>query len=436
MNALDEKQQAALDEAREQAEKEMTGSSVVPIRPGTEVAVPQASLSVQPQQADWTDVQKAAFGSIGLANVPDADKQAFLHICQRSGLDPFGKEIYLIGRKDDSMPNGMKYTAQTGIDGYRHIAQRTNEFEGREGPWWCGPDGQWRDVWLEDAPPSAAKVRIYRRGKPAFEAVAVFKEFAPMYWDNRTRKMVLFQMWKKMPSHMLAKCAEALAIRQGFPREAAGIYVTEEMHQADAAEQEQSRLRIENERARQRAELARFTPPNAGDPASPGDVAPGDVVEGEIVETPDRDTLWAEIESMAEILGQTIAAMSSRWVAAHRKNLSDATPAELLDFIEANRPRVDEVLKIQRDKVADAVDEVASTTLIPPAEDDDDDSESDEPVQDELPTSKPDVDPEQPHPYQDWSGKCIVCMKGRRANVHKSPEDTEPLIPEDDDERP
>ena len=43
-------------------------------------------------------------------------------------------------------------------------------------------------------------------------------------------------MWTKGGAHMLAKCAEALAIRMAFPSRTSGIYTHEEMHRADQIE--------------------------------------------------------------------------------------------------------------------------------------------------------------------------------------------------------
>lgn len=141
--------------------------------------------------------------------------QLFLHQCKRTGLDPFSRQIYWIKR-------GIQGATQVSIDGFRVIAERTGEQDGQECHW-CGADGAWADVWLAKKPPAAARVLVYRKGcaKP-FPGVAKWSE----YNSGGT-------MWAKMPATMLAKCAEALALRKAFPHQLSGLYTPDEMAQAD-----------------------------------------------------------------------------------------------------------------------------------------------------------------------------------------------------------
>lgn len=152
--------------------------------------------------------------------------QLFLHQCQRTGLDPFSKQIYAISRY--SKDAGRKVMAiQVSIDGARLIAERTGKYDNQEGPYWCGEDGQWVDVWLAKTPPRAAKVLVYKVGSNrATTGIAHWDE----YHDSRS------SFWQSKPALMLAKCAEMLALRKAFPQELSGLYVQEEMGQADVIE--------------------------------------------------------------------------------------------------------------------------------------------------------------------------------------------------------
>jgi phage recombination protein Bet len=146
----------------------------------------------------------------------DDELRLFVHQCNRTGLDPLTRQIYFVKR-------GGQMTIQTSIDGLRLIAERHGDYAGQTGPYWCGEDGEWRDVWLLASPPVASKVGILRHSfKEPLTSPARFSEYAQ---PNSP-------MWKKMPATMIAKCAEALALRRAFPQELSGLYTGDEMAQS------------------------------------------------------------------------------------------------------------------------------------------------------------------------------------------------------------
>ena len=185
------------------------------------------ALAISETQGEFTPQQRQALQTLGIGAAAPGDLQIFLHECQKTGLDPFQKQIYLIRRGDKS-------TIQVGIDGLQAIARRTvmktGEAFGEAPILWCGTDGVWRDIWLPLQAPAAAKA-VVKRGEGTFTAVALFREFAPMYNGK------LSGLWAKMPAHMIGKVAMAHALRQAFPAEMSGVYTDDEMEQAGPAVQ-------------------------------------------------------------------------------------------------------------------------------------------------------------------------------------------------------
>jgi len=200
------------------------------------------ALAVRADQTQWTPEQAAVLRQSGIDNdVTGAELSSFLHLCQRTQLDPFSRQIYLIGRWDKRQQRKV-FTPQTSIDGYRVTAHRAAAKAGHklgyEDTVWCDSSGKWFDVWLSAEPPAAAKVVVVRDGQ-RFPAVAKYSEYVQTGKENKP-----IGLWGKMPATMTAKCAEALALRMAFPHDLAGVYTAEEMAQADNPEQEQPRATV------------------------------------------------------------------------------------------------------------------------------------------------------------------------------------------------
>lgn len=190
-----------------------------------------AALAIRDGQEEWTPTQLAAFRQLGMDGAPADDLAVFLYRCQVTRLDPFARQIRL--RKDREQVGGKwqdRWSIETEIEGYRVIAQRAAKRDGvtlhyGDPVWYDAAEGEHR-IWLSADPPAGASFTVYKDGRP-FKGAVTFTEFANIK-DGK-----LLANWRTMPAHMIAKCAEALALRMAFPYDLQGIQTTDETAPAE-----------------------------------------------------------------------------------------------------------------------------------------------------------------------------------------------------------
>ncbi|MGH6656560.1 MAG: recombinase RecT [Actinocrinis sp.] len=260
------------------------------------VSVPAGALAIEAGQTTWTTMQAAALGQLGIADAPEGDKQVFLHVSQRTGLDPFARQIYMIGRnekKNVKQPGGRweevwttKYTIQTGIEGFRVIRGRAEHKEGIRGilsrPVFYNGAGDEFKVWFFKNPPAAVEltytVRDRNGNDTPYTSILRYDEYAQTKKQtaNGVDTWVPVSQWATKPVHMLEKCTEADVYRKAFPQDFSGVDLDDAMpapDPADAVPEQPQRQRVTAGQARARAPQ---TVTAAAEPVTP-DVPPAAV---------------------------------------------------------------------------------------------------------------------------------------------------------------
>lgn len=142
----------------------------------------------------------------------EAELKLYFYDCDRRGVHPLDKLIHFTKR------NG-RYAPVISIDYMRIRAESSGAYAGSD------------DAVFENGEkyPVHATITVWKmvQGRLGrFTATARWSEYAPADIADKSAFM-----WRKMPHTMLAKCAEALALRKAFPGQLAGLYAAEEMAQ-------------------------------------------------------------------------------------------------------------------------------------------------------------------------------------------------------------
>lgn len=171
----------------------------------------------------------------------------FMEVSRRVGLDPLRKQIHaVVYNGADASKRTMSII--TGIDGFRAVAARNGNYRADEDEPEIVYDEAVKDPDTNPLGIVKATVRVWKMDATGqwhpVKGWAYWDEYAPVreIWEfdktlNRRRPTGRFELlndfWRSKPRIMLPKCAEAVALRKGWPEDLSGIHAPEEMHQAD-----------------------------------------------------------------------------------------------------------------------------------------------------------------------------------------------------------
>ncbi len=215
---------------------------------------------------DYDPAQLALIRRTVAADTTPDEFNMFIEIAKRAGLDPFRRQLYCIVYNKDK-PDKRKVTFITGIDGFRAVAARNKDYRPDDEEALIVYDDEAKNPETNPLGIVKATVKAHKMA-PSGEwfpvsGTAYWSEFAPLKdewaWnDEKGKRLPTGRItldpssnWYKMGRVMICKCAEAQALRKGWPEDLSGIYSPEEMDRpmlditpTDAIEQHEQAQRM------------------------------------------------------------------------------------------------------------------------------------------------------------------------------------------------
>jgi phage recombination protein Bet len=234
--------------------------------------------------AHWTPRQLATIKQTVASDTNDIEFDLFIEYAKAKRLDPFSKQIIaVVYSKDD--PKKRKMTIIVTQDGQRVLASRCRDYRPAE----TEPEFVYREELKGPTNPLGIEkctVKLWKQDNTnAWHPVigwAYWTDYAPIktsgdafewvdtgetYQDSgkpKKRKQLkagadISKMqtlddsgnWAKMPRVMLAKCANMVALRSGWPETFDGVYAEEEMEHVQVQDRSASEM-VEMEREQRR----------------------------------------------------------------------------------------------------------------------------------------------------------------------------------------
>lgn len=176
------------------------------------------------------------------ADTTDDEFNIFSNYCRTLGLNPLRRQIYaLVYNKNDAKKRKMSIIVA--IDGFRSVAARSGNYRPDDEEPRYEYDPELKSP-INPLGLVKATVKVWQFSHGSWfpvTASAYWDEYAPIKeeWaegeDGRRRptgKKTLDGKWPTMGRLMLAKCAEALALRKAWPDDFSAVYAPEEMDRA------------------------------------------------------------------------------------------------------------------------------------------------------------------------------------------------------------